>query len=249
MAAKTGELQDADLGAKMESHARDVKRVQKEANSQLFKLGYELYLARATCHGGGGSERFFGAWLESIGISRSGAYRAIRRWEAFGPKICPNVGQNAPKWGEFLCFSQCEISALDELSKPSTPAKALKDGVKIAQSGKPMTRKEVKALIQQHGGPKKEEKVDLGQCPVCAGKRWKKADEGHVCAKCSHVHGEPAGDLDEDRLASQRRLTEKTVGALMRAFNDLNRIHSRPEHKKAIELCDELLLTARGWKA
>lgn len=89
---------------------------------------------------------------------------------------------------------------------------------------------------------------DLGKCPNCAGTKWTESDEGFECAKCNHPHGEPAGETDKDRFATQRQKTVKTVEALMRAFDDLNLLKSRSEHGKAIETCKGLLDTAKGWK-
>ena len=94
----------------------------------------------------------------------------------------------------------------------------------------------------------KDKPVDLGKCPNCAGAKWDEDDDGWYCAKCRHPYGEPAGDVDDDRLKTQRQKTVKTAEALMRAFDDLQCMKARPEHDKAIETCKGLLETARGWK-
>lgn len=86
--------------------------------------------------------------------------------------------------------------------------------------------------------------VDYGKCPNCGGTKWK----DDVCAKCKHPHGEPVGDVDEDRIGTQRSKTVKTVEALMRAFDDLNRLLRKPEHGEVISQCKSLLLKARAWK-
>jgi len=72
--------------------------------------------------------------------------------------------------------------------------------------------------------------------------------DGVSCSKCKHPHGEPAGDVDEDRIKTQRQKTVKTVEALMRAFDDLHTMLARPEHSEAIADCKKLLEIAREWK-
>lgn len=90
--------------------------------------------------------------------------------------------------------------------------------------------------------------VDYGKCPSCASTKWKSDETGVSCAKCNHPHGEPAGDVDDDRVSVQRSKTVKTVEALMRAFDDLNLMLPKPDHRMAIDACKALLTTARAWK-
>uniref|UniRef100_A0A6M3II57 Uncharacterized protein n=1 Tax=viral metagenome TaxID=1070528 RepID=A0A6M3II57_9ZZZZ len=89
---------------------------------------------------------------------------------------------------------------------------------------------------------------NLGKCPNCAGAIWDEDDEGWACAKCHHPHGEPAGDVDKDRVATQRQKTVKTAEALLRAFDDLNEMLPRAEHDEAIRLTKAALGIARKWK-
>lgn len=91
-------------------------------------------------------------------------------------------------------------------------------------------------------------KPDYGKCPSCAGAKWVEGEEGVSCARCNQPHGEPAGDIDEDRLKIQRQKTVKTGEALMRAFDDLNTMRARSEYSGAIKTCKGLLKTAREWK-
>ena len=95
---------------------------------------------------------------------------------------------------------------------------------------------------------KKGKPVDLGKCPNCAGERWKEDEDGWECAKCHHPHGEPAGDVDGDRVKIQRQKTVKTVEALMRAFDDLQLLVPKEVHEATITCCKGLLATAKGWK-
>lgn len=95
----------------------------------------------------------------------------------------------------------------------------------------------------------KEKLADFDDpCPVCAGKKWVKSPDGAICAKCSHPHGEPAGEVDNSHLATQRSKTVKTAESLMRAFDDLQAMLAKPYHDDVIETCKCLLEKARGWK-
>jgi len=96
--------------------------------------------------------------------------------------------------------------------------------------------------------PEEPTPADYGKCPVCAGAKWVEGEEGVVCAKCQHPHGEPAGDVDDDRLNTQRQKTVKTAEALMRAFDDLQTMKARPEHAGAVTDCKGLLKIAKGWQ-
>lgn len=89
---------------------------------------------------------------------------------------------------------------------------------------------------------------DYGKCPSCAGKKWTKSTEGVVCAKCNHPHGEPAGDVDGDRITTLRQKTVKTAEALIRAFDDLQVVKARPEYDEAIKRAKQLLAIAKGWR-
>jgi hypothetical protein len=91
-------------------------------------------------------------------------------------------------------------------------------------------------------------KPDYGKCPNCLGTKWTEDDDGVACAKCCHPYGEPAGDVDDDRLTTQRQKTIKTIEALMRAFDDLQAMSARKEHAEAITGCKRLLSIAKGWK-
>lgn len=98
------------------------------------------------------------------------------------------------------------------------------------------------------GGGEPEPDLDLGKCPNCAGTKWTDDDDGPVCSKCHHPHGEPTGGADEDRIKTQRQKTIKTVEALQRAFDDLHLLLPKVEHKEAADTCKVLLRMAKGWK-
>ena len=92
------------------------------------------------------------------------------------------------------------------------------------------------------------EGTDYGKCPNCAGTKWTEDEDGVCCSKCYHPHGEPAGDVDEDRFKTQRSKTVKTGEALIRAFDDLQVMKSNPEYEEAIKLSKLLVKKAREWK-
>ncbi len=90
--------------------------------------------------------------------------------------------------------------------------------------------------------------VDYGKCPNCLGTKWKEDDDGMVCAKCLHPHGEPVGDVDDKQLATQRAKTIKTGEALMRAFDDLQTMKAKSHHEATIDDCKALIKIAKEWK-
>jgi hypothetical protein len=94
----------------------------------------------------------------------------------------------------------------------------------------------------------RKKKTDYGKCPCCAGEKWGENEDGVYCSKCKHPHGEPAGDVDDGRLATQRSKTIKTIEALMRAFDDIHLIQPKTEHGEALTACKRLLTIAKGWK-
>jgi len=103
--------------------------------------------------------------------------------------------------------------------------------------------------LEFHEGPPAEiEEADLGKCPNCAGTKWTQDEDGTYCANCRHPYGEPTGGADEERIKTQRSKTVKTVEALQRAFDDLNLLLPRAEHKEAADTCKVLLRMAKGWK-
>lgn len=97
-------------------------------------------------------------------------------------------------------------------------------------------------------GDAKDDPCDLGKCPNCAGDKWKHDDDGHHCAKCYHPHGEPAGDVDDDRIATQRSKTVKTCEALLRAFDDLQLLMPHSSYGDAINDTKSALRIAKAWK-
>jgi hypothetical protein len=119
---------------------------------------------------------------------------------------------------------------------------AVKNGDVSASAAEKVIRKEAKLADSR------KKKTDYGKCPSCAGEKWSENEDGVYCSKCKHPHGEPAGDIDEGRLATQRSKTIKTIEALMRAFDDINLMHPKADHKEAMTSCKRLIVIAKGWK-
>ena len=160
-------------------------------------------------------------------------------------KCSPSVQKGVNS--ETFKLSDADVKTLSKLSPvhQDNVAKDLRQG-----KAKTVTEALQKRKIKPPGQKKKpaKTKADLGQCPVCAGTKWKEYTDGWNCAKCQHPHGEPAGDADEDRINTQRKKTCKTVDALMRAFDDLNLMKPKPGYEPAIETCKGLLVIAQNWK-
>ena len=82
------------------------------------------------------------------------------------------------------------------------------------------------------------------KCPNCLGTKWRDG----ACVKCSQPEGEPAGEVDEDRIGIQRSKTRKTIEALMRAFDDLHMLCPTAEHQDCIDSCKSMLRIVGDWK-
>jgi len=88
----------------------------------------------------------------------------------------------------------------------------------------------------------------LEKCPNCAGTNWDDDEDGISCSKCHHPHGEPSGDVDDDRLHTQRQKTVKTLEAAMREFDDLQMMKAKAEHTGVIGDLKRHIGIARAWK-
>lgn len=282
MARKSGIILN-DLSEKLNAHASKIALLQRKGKDILFKLSYELYLARNSCldHK---NEQAFGRWVEELGISRSSAYRAISRWEQIAPRVldCPTVGQS-PSFDGFLCFAKFDDSAIDELAKPSTPKVALDKAIEIANSGKGLSKKEAIELIEScsdKGEPGGEDVASIdrahvadgpassataaetGQyyccsaefgehepsCPNYTEESDGEPNPGTEVPERSHTGNAPPADSDDKEFRTQKSKTGKTVEALMRCFDDLNRLRRRDDDIDwALTRCRELLQSARNW--
>ncbi len=144
--------------------------------------------------------------------------------------------------------SERTIRPLTQL-EPEKQAEAWEAAVeKAKEAGQAVTAAIVEEVVEEMLGPDESESRDFGTCPNCAGTKWDEDSDGVSCSKCHHPHGEPAGDVDEDRIKIQRSKTVKTAEALMRAFDDLHTMLPRENHDQAISGCKALLKIAKGWK-
>jgi hypothetical protein len=99
--------------------------------------------------------------------------------------------------------------------------------------------------VETDSAPVKPPPDTVGEkCPNCLGTKWRDG----LCVKCSQPEGEPAGEVDEDRIKIQRSKTRKTIEALMRAFDDLQMLSPNTLHEGAIEQCKDLMQDLGDWK-
>lgn len=243
-----------DDASKLIWYAAEIQKQDKTHVESGMKMGQLLFEARSILE----DKQSFREWVErECKYSIRSAYNYISAWENFGE--CAN-------------FAHIELSAMYALTSNEG---AKKKALKMADRGEKVTHETAKRLIKatppkrtsgEDGGrdsggteqpeepgsrpPRKgrDKPADLGQCPNCAGSRWKETDDGYVCSKCKHPHGEATGGADDDRVATQRSKTVKTVEALMRAFDDLHLLLPGKQHKEAIDTCKSLLKIAKGWK-
>lgn len=158
---------------------------------------------------------------------------------------CLNAAKRAL---QFAIIAKLPPTVAYLMSAKKVPDEAITDFEKQINKGVKPTVKAAKATLAKFR-KEKPPKVDYGQCPNCAGKRWTTKDGATVCKKCRHPHGEPVGERDVDRVADQRAKAVKTVEALIRAFDDLHMLlHRHDEHEQAIASCKTLLKAAKGWK-
>jgi len=180
---------------------------------------------------------------EKVGVSPSTVKRDGARVEAL--KRCAPAIQKGLAVGAFK-VPDADLKLLATLTPEDQSAVAL-----VLRKGQAQCVKTAmeKANVKRPAPKRKATaKPDYGKCPNCASAKWTEGEQGVVCSKCNHPHGEPAGDTDEDRLKTQRQKTVKTVEAAVRAFDDLQLMRARAEHDEAITACKRLLAIAKGWK-
>lgn len=173
------------------------------------------------------------------------------RWE----DECKRLFDGSLRTAQFYMQFAKHMSALPKAQKSSllmlegTLDGAAKAAKKAAKPKPPKRQPDPDEPINVDSEPvDAPETPDYGKCPNCLGTKWDVDVDGVSCAKCRHPHGEPAGDVDEDRLNTQRQKTIKTGEALMRAFDDLQTMKSTSKHDGAIKSCKALLEIAKGWK-
>lgn len=242
----------------------------KRVVEEVIRHGEILHGAQEVLskHGSG----VFCSWLESVGISKTSGYRAISVFAEF--RDCSNLEQielsaiyelaknqraktQALKLagkGEFITHKMAE--KLIEQASPKTKGKEdRKDSERVTRTEETPpepprngTDKPGDLLPAEPEGEPEPQPVSVERCPNCAGTKWMDDDEGSHCAKCHHPYGEPAGEVDDDRISIQRSKTIKTAEALMRAFDDLELLQRNKSHAEAIDGCKRLLAIARAWK-
>ncbi len=193
-----------------------------EARNHALEIGQELLAAKkAIPHGG---------WEDECERLFDGSLRGARFYMGFAKDI-----QALPK-----------TATVAVLMLEGTLVGAAK-AARAATKPKPAVKPKPSPPSPPKASPAKAQ-PDYGKCPNCAGVKWTEDEDGVVCKKCNHPHGEPAGDRDEDRIKTQKSKTVKTCEALLRAFDDLQTMKARPEYDEAILRTKQLLAIARGWK-
>ena len=183
-----------------------------------------------------------GEWEAFVENNYSQSLRTVRRWIQFHNSV-----------PESKTATVADLSAglkMIEAPKPKKKPKP-KGGKAGTDSGGTDTQgQEEDPQPPEEGTDEQgdEETVDYGKCPNCLGTKWEEDEFGVSCVKCGHPHGEPAGDVDKERITTQRQKTVKTAEALMRAFDDLNRLQSSTSHEGAVKLCKAALQIAKSWK-
>ncbi len=246
---------DKDAKSKLIWYAAEIGKQQVAHATAGLEMGRMLAEARELC-----SDKPFVAWVETeCGCSVSTAYRYMDAHREFG---------------DFPTVGKIELGAMYALTKnKSAKAKA----IKLADKGVVVTQSMAKKLVKEskpkpppdspddapepedeaepdsepetpQTEPESPEQADLGTCPNCGKAKWTKDGDWMVCAKCNHTHGEPAGDVDEDRIKTQRQKTVKTAEALLRAFDDLQLMKARLEYDEAILRSKQLLQIAKEWR-
>lgn len=208
-----------------------------EATKHALETGQELLSAKKVVP--------HGRWEDECDRLFDGSSRTARFYMEFARNL------TALKTAERSAVLMLEGS-LDGAAKAAKRIAQLASGSKPPKPPKQEPKQDVIDAEFEAVEPPREDagspQPDYGKCPNCAGTKWDEDDEGVACAKCHHPHGEPAGEVDDDRLKIQRQKTVKTVEALMRAFDDLQVMQARPEHADVIRTCKALLKTAKEWK-
>ena len=249
---------------KLICYESELSRSRNRAAIELIKHGEILHGVQEVL--ADYSSGVFVAWLDSVGFSTSSAYRAITAYVDYGS--FPNLGNLEVSAMYELTKNEAAKKKAMKLADKGTivthaMAKQLIESASPKPKPKPKPAPEPEPDEQDDepeegydeppwdDSPKKAKAKsgdDLGKCPNCAGTKWSDEGEGMACVKCHHPHGEPAGDVDKERVTTQRQKTVKTAEALLRAFDDLHTIMAKPEHTEAVNGCKQLLKLAKGWK-
>ena len=211
-----------------------VQKSLDDAVQHALETGHELLAAKATIP--------HGSWETECDRLFDGSARTARFYMEFSRHFSalPKTAQNS------VLFLEPTISGAAKAAKAAAKPKDKKppDRVRAATTAQnPETGGQAKKATPTPAGDS-----EYGKCPNCAGTKWDSDEFGVSCSKCHHPYGEPAGDLDDGNLKTQRQKTVKTIEALMRAFDDLQTIKARPELGDVMDSCKALLKIAKGWK-
>jgi hypothetical protein len=208
--------------------AGQIQKAKESAARTLIEIGEMLATAQEQFanHGDG----VFQQWLESeCGFSKRTAYRYLAVHREF--KDCAKL-------------AQMEDSALYALSEKSTPKKAVREALKLADKGQKITHAAAKKLIKKHkDAPPRGEGEEAGT--DSGGQDDQQELPPRPPGNGTEV---PGGNSSKDEFKIQRSKTVKTAEALVRAFDDLNAIRKSPLHDSVVKAAQSLILRAKEWK-
>lgn len=261
------QIEDKEIRGKLVHYEGQISRLKANVAKSVLELGKALCEARdllADYHGG-----VFTGWLEvSNGFSQRSAYNYMGAWQVFGSFATvakledtamyrlaePSTPKKAVTEAKKLADKGVNVTAklAKELiekykDKTAAPVADLDIEESLAPEGCTAHDEGSAAVDTDNRTEPDEAVIDYGKCPNCGGKKWADGPEGVACERCHHPHGEAVGDVDDDRVKLQRSKTVKTAEALLRAFDDLQAMLPKPEHKQAVAGCKSLMKMAKDW--
>lgn len=228
---------EKDTKGKLIWYATEIQKQGKAHVESGLEIGRLLSESREFLDG-----ESFKTWVErECGCSIRSAYRYISAFENFGD--CATV-------------AHIELSAMYELAKNDCAKKA---ALRMAKDGKTVTQQIAKELVTKHSESHRNNGKSVASQPSVdpfdvdpfeeeESARDQEPEEGGEDRSQAEV-APPADSSDPEKdFRTQQSKTVKTVEALMRAFDDLQRLRKHKAHTNAITACKNLLQTAKNWQ-
>jgi len=211
----TYEGMDKDDVAMLRHCEKEFNKHKNIVASGFMALGETLLIAheRLAKHGQGSFQK----WVESrLGCSKSSAYNYMAAFKIFGD--CPTVGQ-------------MEDGAMYALAQKDTPEKAVREVLKLTESGAKVTQKQAKAIIKKHK-------------PTTA----PSGGGGGSKPKTQPVKPPEPELTKEEQLKLELKKVRSYVEGLVRALDDANRVKRNTViHPQSLKLCGEILEGLERW--
>lgn len=204
---------DTDTAAKLRYLANEINRLKEKLAANALQIGEDLLMAheRLANHKGG---KFLQFIEHECGFSKSSAYNYMAAFKVFGS--LPTVGR-------------LEDGAMYALAQNGTPEKALKEVLKLADSGAKITQKQAKAIIKKH-----TEKSETGGSRRLPAPKPPKPPEPELSK--------------EEKLKLEIKKTRSYTEALIRSLDDINRVKRNTViHPQLLKLCGEILEGLERW--